>query len=96
MRKTIGFFSAGLVCFTWATAVSAQAPAKPDGYPERAIGIIVPYGAGGGSDQVARAWSKAMQTVTGAAYQVQNKPGGGGLAAIPDFLSRPKDGYTVL
>jgi tripartite-type tricarboxylate transporter receptor subunit TctC len=69
---------------------------KPDGFPDRAIGIIVPYGAGGGSDQVARAWAKAMQEVTDVPYQVENKPGGGGLAALPDFISRPPDGYTIL
>ncbi|MBU2532834.1 MAG: tripartite tricarboxylate transporter substrate binding protein [Alphaproteobacteria bacterium] len=69
---------------------------KPDGYPERSVSIIVPYGAGGGSDQVARAWSKAMQSVADIPFQVENKPGGGGLAATPDFISRPKDGYTIL
>ena len=85
---TIGFAS---VC------ASAQGPSKPaDGYPKRTISIIVPFGAGGGSDQVARAWGEAMKDVTGVGYQVENKPGGGGLAAIPDFMSRPADGYTVL
>ncbi|MEZ5908922.1 MAG: tripartite tricarboxylate transporter substrate binding protein [Hyphomicrobiaceae bacterium] len=77
-------------------AVAADKVAKVGGYPERAVGIIVPYGAGGGSDQVARAWAKAMQAVGGVPFQVENKPGGGGLAAIPDFMSRPKDGYTIL
>ena len=74
----------------------AAGPKKPGGYPERAVSIIVPYGPGGGSDQVSRAWSKAMQAITGVPYQVENKPGGGGLAAMPDFVSRPKDGYTIL
>ena len=86
---------AGAVALTASPAFSAG-PAKPAGYPARAVSIIVPYGSGGGSDQVARAWSKAMQNVTGVPLQVENKPGGGGLAAIPDFLSRPKDGYTIL
>ena len=75
---------------------TAQSPAKPDGYPKRTISIIVPFGAGGGSDQVARAWGEAMKGVTGVGFQVENKPGGGGLAALPDFMSRPADGYTIL
>jgi len=74
----------------------AAGPAKPDGFPSRTISIVVPYGAGGGSDQVARAWGEAMQKGTGVGFQVENKPGGAGLAAIPDFMSRPADGYTVL
>jgi len=79
-----------------AGTAAAQNLQKPTGFPERNISIIVPYGPGGGSDQVARAWGAAMQKVTGVAYQVENKEGGGGLAAIPDFMARPKDGYTLL
>ncbi|MGI9301361.1 MAG: tripartite tricarboxylate transporter substrate-binding protein, partial [Gammaproteobacteria bacterium] len=79
------------------TAAMAAGPAKPaDGYPKRTISIIVPFGAGGGSDQVARAWGEAMNGVTGVGLQIEDKPGGGGLAAIPDFMSRPADGYTIL
>jgi tripartite-type tricarboxylate transporter receptor subunit TctC len=78
------------------TAAVAADLMKPGGFPERTVSIIVPYGAGGGSDQVARAWATAMQKATGVAYQVENKPGGGGLAALPDYLARPKDGYTIL
>ncbi len=89
---------AAVVAVTTMTAATAFAagPEKPAGFPERSISVIVPYGAGGGSDQVSRAWGKAMQSVTGVPYQVENKPGGGGLAAMPDFISRPKDGYTIL
>ena len=69
---------------------------KPGGYPERTVSIIVPYGPGGGSDQVARAWATAMQKITGVGFSVENKPGGGGLAAMPDFMGRPKDCDTIL
>ncbi|MSP68354.1 MAG: tripartite tricarboxylate transporter substrate binding protein [Alphaproteobacteria bacterium] len=86
-----------LAALAFATSsASAQTLQKTAGFPERNISIIVPYGPGGGSDQVARAWGTAMQKVTGVAYQVENKDGGGGLAALPDFLARPKDGYTLL
>jgi len=89
--------AAVLVIGVAATASAAAAGlTKPGGYPERAVSIIVPYGAGGGSDQVARAWAKSMQEVTGVPFQVEDKPGGGGLAAMPDFVSRPQDGYTIL
>ena len=78
------------------TAAVAADLAKPDGFPSRTISIIVPYGAGGGSDQVSRAWAEAMKEVTGVGFQVENKPGGAGLAAMPDFMSRPADGYTIV
>ena len=78
------------------TAAGGADLAKPDGFPARTISIIVPFGAGGGSDQVARAWAEAMKKVAGVGFQVENKPGGAGLAALPDFMSRPADGYTIL
>lgn len=90
--------------FTTALAAAALAlsPAlavgqdKPADFPERPLQIIVPYGTGGGSDQLSRAMAGALEQVTGTPVQVVNKPGGDGLAALPDFMAAPKDGYTIL
>jgi len=78
------------------TAASAASLEKPAGFGNRPLTMIVPFGAGGGSDQLARAMAKAMEEVAGLSFQVVNKPGGGGNAAIPDFMLAPADGYTVL
>jgi tripartite-type tricarboxylate transporter receptor subunit TctC len=75
---------------------SAGELAKPDGFPNRPITIIVPYGAGGGSDQLTRAMAASLEKVTDVGVQVVNKPGGGGLAAVPDFMTAPADGYTIM
>ncbi|MDE0306980.1 MAG: tripartite tricarboxylate transporter substrate binding protein [Albidovulum sp.] len=77
-------------------AQSEGLPAKPAGFGDRPLTMIVPFGPGGGSDQLARAMAKAMEEEAGLAFQVVNKPGGGGTAAIPDFMLAPADGYTVL
>lgn len=77
-------------------AGDSQALEKPEGFPERPLTILVPYGAGGGSDQLSRAMAAALEKVTGVGIQVVNKPGGGGMAAVPDFMAAPKDGYTIL
>ena len=83
-----------------ALALSATQPAnsleKPEGFGVRPLTMIVPFGPGGGSDQLARAMAKAMEEAAGISFQVVNKPGGGGTAAIPDFMLAPADGYTVL
>ena len=81
---------------TFVSVGSAQDLKKPANFPTRPLTMIVPYGAGGGSDQVARAMAKAMSRVADIKFQVVNKPGGGGTAAIPDFMLAPPDGYTVL
>ena len=95
MKASLFRCAAAVLALAPAAAIAADL-AKPDGFPSRTISIIVPFGVGGGSDQVARAWAEAMREVTGVGFQVENKPGGAGLAAIPDFMSRPADGYTIL
>ncbi|HUF56697.1 MAG TPA: tripartite tricarboxylate transporter substrate binding protein [Thermohalobaculum sp.] len=77
-------------------AAGAQEVEKPEGFGERPLTMIVPYGAGGGSDQLSRAMAAAMENVAGLTIQVVNKPGGGGTAAIPDFMLARADGYTIL
>lgn len=79
-----------------ATTAQADAPKKPDGFPDRPLTMIVPFGAGGGSDQMARSIAGPLQEVMGVPVQVVNKPGGGGRAAIPDFMAAPGDGYTLM
>ena len=77
-------------------ALGAAIPANPDGFPEHPLTIIVPYAAGGESDQMARALAKSLEKVTGVGVLVMNKPGDTGLTAIPDFAAAPADGYTIL
>ena len=79
-----------------ASPSGAETLAKPGGFPERPLTLIVPYGAGGGSDQLSRAMAAELEKVVDAGVQVVNKPGGGGMAAIPDFMTAPADGYTIL
>jgi len=74
----------------------AENTLKPDGFPQRALTIIVCFGAGGGADQMARAIAAPAEGVLGVPIRVVNKPGAGGLGCLPDFLSAPADGYTLL
>ena len=77
-------------------SVVAEMMKKPGDFPERPITMIVPYGSGGGSDQLSRAMANAVEQIIGVGIQVVNKPGGGGSAAIPIFMAAPRDGYTVM
>lgn len=79
-----------------APTMAADMARKPGGFPERPITMIVPYGVGGGSDQLSRAMASALGEVVGTGVEVINRPGGGGRAAIPDFMTAPADGYTVM
>jgi tripartite-type tricarboxylate transporter receptor subunit TctC len=76
--------------------IGAEVMKKPGNFPERPLTMIVPYGAGGGSDQLSRAMAAVVEKIIGVSIRVVNKPGEGGRAAIPDFMTAPHDGYTVM
>jgi tripartite-type tricarboxylate transporter receptor subunit TctC len=77
-------FGLGLLAFG---ALDAHAQ-----YPERGITLIVPYGAGGGTDITARLLAKDLEAVLGKPVTVENRAGGAGWGALAQ--SRP-DGYTL-
>lgn len=88
--------SLSVLAVSAAFSLPVFAQEKPADFPERPLTMIVPYGAGGGSDQLSRAMAAAMEETLGQPIQVVNKPGGGGMAAVPDFMTAPADGYTLL
>lgn len=69
---------------------------KPGGFPDRALTMIVPYGASGGSGQVAQAMAEAVTELTGVAINRDHKPGGSGTVGMTAYMAVPADGYTVL
>lgn len=80
-------------------AGAAQLPdtmAKPGGFPERPLSMIVPYGPGGGSGQVSRAMIQGVKDATGIDITPDYKPGGSGMVGLKTYMAAPADGYTVL
>lgn len=73
------------------------AASATDKYPSQPIKIIVPFPAGGqGIDLVARTLAQRMQTDTGEAVIVDNRPGAGTVIGTNTAAKAPADGYTVL
>jgi tripartite-type tricarboxylate transporter receptor subunit TctC len=104
-RKTLGGFLAAtlLMISVVSGCSSASAPnttvAKNDDpkYPTRPIDYVVPFGAGGSNDLVARAVSEYLSKEWGQPINVVNKPGAGGATGAQEVLKHAKpDGYTVL
>lgn len=84
--RAIGFAAALL----GASVIQAAAD-----YPEQQITMIVPFGAGGGSDRVARTIDRFWQEETGQSFNFHYQPGASG-AVGTDAIARAKpDGYTV-
>jgi tripartite-type tricarboxylate transporter receptor subunit TctC len=76
--------------------VSEDSMTKPGGFPDRALTMIVPYGPGGGSGQVAAAMAKAVTELTGVDINRDHKPGGSGSVGMTAYMATPADGYNVL
>ncbi|MBU2408424.1 MAG: twin-arginine translocation signal domain-containing protein, partial [Gammaproteobacteria bacterium] len=78
-------------------AASMSLPAwAQDPFPSKLIRIVVPYPAGGTTDQLARAVAQPMSDMLGQPVIVENKPGAGGTLGADYVEKQQADGYTLL
>lgn len=79
-----------------AVALAATAlPAAAQNYPSRPIQLIVPWGAGGGTDATARIVASLMEKDLGQPINVVNRTGGSGVVGHAAIAAAPPDGYTI-
>jgi tripartite-type tricarboxylate transporter receptor subunit TctC len=88
----MSFMRAGSVaCLVlWSAAAAAQ------GYPEKAVRMIVPFPAGGGSDTAGRAIAQRLSERFGQPVVVENRVGAAGSIGAELASRAPADGYTIL
>jgi tripartite-type tricarboxylate transporter receptor subunit TctC len=77
-----------------AFAASVQ-PAAAQNYPSRPVTLIVPWGAGGGTDATARIIGSLLEKEMGQPVTVVNRTGGSGVVGHAAIASAPPDGYTI-
>lgn len=77
------------------TLVAAALPVAAQGYPTRPITLIVPWGAGGGTDATARIVGSLLEKEIGQPVTVVNRTGGSGVVGHSAIASAPPDGYTI-
>jgi len=65
-------------------------------YPNKPIRLIVPFGAGGGSDYVARLVGQKLTEQMGQTVVVDNRPGAASLLGTELAARAAPDGYTLL
>ncbi|MBI3708780.1 MAG: tripartite tricarboxylate transporter substrate binding protein [Proteobacteria bacterium] len=84
-----------------ATAASAVAglgfkPARAQAaWPTRPVTFIVPWGAGGGTDQTARIVASLLEKDLGQPINVVNRTGGSGVVGHAAIAQAAPDGYTI-
>ena len=64
-------------------------------YPNRPITLVVPWGAGGGTDAVARFIANLMEKDLGQPVNVVNRTGGSGVVGHSAIATAAPDGYTI-
>src|SRR5207248_3427129 len=72
------------------------APPTFAAWPEKAVTVVVPFPAGGSSDQIARAISADLQKRFGQPFIIDNKPGATGSIGATAVKRAAPDGYTLL
>lgn len=77
-----------------AIALAAPVAAHAQWKPTKPITIIVPWAAGGATDQVTRLAAAELEPALGQKIVVVNQPGGAGSIGTKSAMDAPKDGYT--
>jgi tripartite-type tricarboxylate transporter receptor subunit TctC len=79
-----------------ALSCAVALPAAAQTWPARPIHIVVPYAAGGSTDQLARAIQQPLSETLGQPVIIDNKPGAGGTIGVDAVVKAAPDGYTLV
>lgn len=88
-RRDFTYLLAGL------TLLSSSLQARADEWPSHAIRIIVPFGAGGAGDTLARIVAQHLSESLGQPFIVEDRPGAGGILGTQQIVTAVPDGYTI-
>lgn len=84
------------VLATFVTLLAAAPVAAQSDWPAKQVEIVVPFGAGGGYDSLARPFAEYLSQKFGQPFLVINRPGGTGMIGAQSVAAAAPDGYTLL
>ena len=94
-RRVLCFTVLSLVILGLVFAGAESEAADGAAYPDRPITIIVPWGAGGGTDTITRIFAASFEEEMGVPINVVNRTGGNGVVGHEAIRSADPDGYTI-
>jgi tripartite-type tricarboxylate transporter receptor subunit TctC len=97
-RRTRGAVAAivGAAMIALPAALGSSVPSAAQSYPSAPVRVLVPFGAGGATDILARVFSERLQSNLGQSFTVENRGGAAGQIAAAAFARAPADGYTLM
>jgi tripartite-type tricarboxylate transporter receptor subunit TctC len=78
------------------TAAALAGPLQAADWPTKPVTVIVPFGAGGNTDMMARLAAQHLSTKLGQTFVIENRPSAGGALGTGQVSAAPPDGYTLL
>lgn len=87
-------FALQIAAMGLAIAAMLSDPARAE-YPEKPITMIVPWAAGGSTDQTARVLAKAAEAHLGQTIVIINRPGASTTIGMAELAKANPDGYTI-
>jgi tripartite-type tricarboxylate transporter receptor subunit TctC len=86
----------GLAMAVWAAAMGGVTwAAAQDKWPSKPVTVIVPFGAGGNTDVLARIYAERLSQRLGQQFVIENRAGAGGTTGIAAMVKATPDGYTI-
>src|ERR1700723_442570 len=89
-------FVRGLAVIFLSLQALLVAPTRAADYPDHAVRIIVPFGAGGPADVAARVLGNALAENLKQPFVIENRPGAGSVIGTQEAAKSAPDGYTLL
>jgi len=65
-------------------------------YPSRAVRVVIPFGPGGGTDNLVRTLEPHVSRALGQQLVIENRPGGGSVIGTEMVARADPDGYTIM
>ena len=92
MQKFVRFLKWSVLAPLSLCAVLASA----QGFPNKPIKIVVPFGPGGSGDITARAFGQYLEAQFKQGVVIENRAGANGILGTEAVKNSPADGYTLL
>jgi tripartite-type tricarboxylate transporter receptor subunit TctC len=88
--------ASSLAALVGATVTEVGSLRGQEHYPSKPVRMILPYGAGGSTDIVARAVGERLREALKVPFVIDNKPGAFGIVGTEEMARSKPDGYTIM